>query len=68
MGRGLCHTGDLGSRFDFLEDIESEKNSPYPLIASLPLNSYHLFNSCWEMARGTALSVIETVKVVRLNG
>ena len=37
----LCHTGDLGSRLDTLDDIETEKNCPYPQIASLLLNSYH---------------------------
>ena len=38
----LCHTGDLGSRLDTLDDIETEKNCPYPQIASLLFNSYHL--------------------------
>jgi len=33
---------DLGSRLDTLDDIETEKNCPYPQIASLLLNSYHL--------------------------
>ena len=35
-------SGDLGSRLDTLDDIETEKNCPYPQIASLLLNSYHL--------------------------
>ena len=26
----LCHTGDLGSRLDTLDDIETEKSCPYP--------------------------------------
>ena len=38
----LFHTGDLGSRLDTLDDIDTEKNCPYPQIASLLLNSYHL--------------------------
>jgi len=36
MGSSFCHTGDLGSRFDFLDDIESEKKqsiSPNCFIA-----------------------------------
>ena len=37
----LSHTGDLGSRLDTLDDIETEKNCPYPQIASFLLNSYH---------------------------
>ena len=37
------HTGDLGSRFDTFDDID-KKNCPYPQIASLLLNSYHLFS------------------------
>ena len=69
----LCHTGDLGSRLDTLDDIETEKNCPYPQIASLLLNSYHLFNSCWCTAWGlgnvnVSRSVTETMKVVRWNG
>ena len=38
----FCHTGDLGSRLDTFDDIEREKNCPYPQIASSFLNSYHL--------------------------
>ena len=33
----VCHTGDLGSKLDTLDDIETEKNWPYPQIASLLL-------------------------------
>ena len=49
------------------------KNCPYPQIASLLLNSYHLFNSCWCTAWGpgyvnVSRSVRETAKVVRWNG
>lgn len=36
----------------FWTTLNQKKNSPYPQIASLPLNSYHLFNSCWDRARG----------------
>ena len=69
----LFHTGDLGSRLDTLDNIETEKNCPYPQIASLLLNSYHLFNSCWCTAWGlgyvnVSRSVTETMKVVRWNG
>ena len=38
----LSHTGDQGSRLDTLDDIDTEKNCPFPQIASLLLNSYHL--------------------------
>ena len=38
----LSHTGDLGSILDTLDDIDTEKNCPYPQIASLLLNSYQL--------------------------
>ena len=44
----LSHTGDLGSRLDTLDDIDTEKNCPYPQIASLLLNSYHLLYSSPE--------------------
>ena len=33
-------SGDLGSRLDTLDDIETEKNCPYPQIASLQWNGW----------------------------
>jgi len=36
----ICYTGDLGSRLDTFDNIETEKNCSDPQIASLLLNSY----------------------------
>jgi len=36
----ICYTGDLGSRLETFDNIETEKNCPDPQIASLLLNSY----------------------------
>jgi len=38
----LCRTVDVGSELDTLDDIETEKNCPYPQI----INPYYLCNHC----------------------